>query len=55
MVTFVECQCGEDAPPSNWFIAGIGRLWYCFNCLVYLDKDGKQIPPEVESEKVSRW
>ena len=54
-MSILKCQCGEDALPSNWFIEGIGRLWYCFNCLKYLDKDGKQIPPEIEETKHSWW
>jgi len=48
MVTFVECKCGDRAYPSNWSVSGIGRLWYCFSCQKYLDKDGIYQPYKVQ-------
>ena len=49
----IKCQCGEDALPSNWFVKGIGRLWYCFSCQLYLDENGKQISSEILMNKYS--
>mgnify|MGYP001575499339 CR=1 FL=1 len=47
----IECSCGEEALPSNWIAGGIGRLWYCFNCQIYLDVNGQKQPYKVQQGK----
>ena len=51
MTKFVECKCGDRAYPSNWSVDGVGRLWYCFNCLTYLNENGEQQPYKVQQGK----
>ena len=51
MVKFVECKCGDRAYPSNWSVEGVGRLWYCFNCQIYLNEAGETQPYIVQQGK----
>jgi len=47
----IDCECGDQAVPSNFSFEGVGRLWYCFNCCRYLNEDGKYQDLHREDDK----